>query len=112
MSAKVAQQRCDHHPAVSNERLRGPHRDIRAEGIAPGHQSVTRWMTERAGCMGVGESHALTRQAVDVRRRDFRIRVEASGVAVAHVINQDDRDAWLLLRTLGSTRPAAEDGGN
>ena len=49
-------------------------------------------MAERARRVGVGETHALGGEAVDVRGRDLRLRVVGAQVAVAHVIDEDDDD--------------------
>ena len=48
--------------------------------------------------MPVGETHALRRKPVDVRRGNFAaLRVVALDVAVAEVVGEDDEDVGLVL---------------
>jgi hypothetical protein len=44
--------------------------------------------------MRIGEAHAFAREAVNVRRGDLRLRIEAARVAVAHVVNEEEEDVW------------------
>ncbi len=47
---------------------------------------------QRPGSMGIGESHPLGGESVDVRCGDLGAGVVAAGVALAHVIDENDDD--------------------
>ena len=55
-------------------------------------------MAERARRMRIGEPHPFPGQPVDVGRRDFRFRVVAAGITIAHVVRQQDEDVRLAGR--------------
>ena len=49
--------------------------------------------------MGIGETHASPRKLIKVRRRDLRIPVVATEVAVPEIVGEDQHNIWLLHRT-------------
>jgi hypothetical protein len=70
-----------------------------AEGHLPGHQAVARGRANGSWAVGIGEPHALAREAIKVGRGDFGPVVVAAYVAVAKVIGKDDDDVrhgWLF----------------
>ena len=60
-------------------------------GIIAGHQHGARRGADRVAGVMAGEDHPFTRQAVDVRRADDLLAVEAD-FAVAEVVGQDEDD--------------------
>ena len=92
------EQRRDGHLPFRDQRLFWPPRDIGAERITPREQPVARGMTQRPGRMSIGEPHPFPGQSVDMGRRDFRFRVVATGIAIAHVIREQDEDVRFIGR--------------
>jgi hypothetical protein len=52
-------------------------------------------MAERARGVRVGKTHAVASEGIDIRRGDFGIRIVAAGIAIAHVVDQDDQDVGI-----------------
>jgi hypothetical protein len=50
--------------------------------------------------MSVGEAHPFSGQLIDVGRRDLRFGIEATRIAIAHVIDEDEE--YVGLRRVGS----------
>ena len=46
--------------------------------------------------MGVGESHPVAGESIDMGSWYFRIWIKATGIPVAHVIHQDNDDIRCL----------------
>ena len=71
-------------------------RQAAARRKSPGHHRRTRRRAERRR-IGGGQLQPLGRKRVDVRRgrADHRTAAEGAGVAVAHVVDEDDQDVRL-----------------
>ncbi len=78
----------------------------------PRHQAVARRRANRAGTVGVGESHPLPRQPINVRSRNFRLLVVATHIPVPEVVREDENDVRLRDRRLlsGARETTAEHG--
>ena len=76
----------------------GAHPVFIAEGVASGQQAVAGRRAPRAGGVRVGKAASLRSQAVDVRGRDFRLRVEAGDVPVTEIVSHDEDDVRALVR--------------
>ena len=63
-------------------------------GVLAGHEAAARRRADGAAGVGLGEAHALGRQAVEVGRLDALLAVAAE-VAVAEVVGQDEDDVGL-----------------
>ena len=74
--------------------------------VTSGQQSSARRAAERRGYVSVCKSHTVSRQRIDVRRRNLRISLAAQ-FAVAEIIGQQHDNVWLLIRSAG--RSAATD---
>ena len=68
--------------------------------VATGQEAVSAGSADRVGTMRVGERHAFMGEAIERRGREFRIRIEATGIAVALVIGVDEKN----VRFLGSVQ--------
>src|SRR5438309_1111653 len=58
--------------------------------------------------MRIGETNSLARQAVEIRRRDFRLRIEAADIAIAEVIGENEDDVWRGRTFCGQRRSVNE----
>ena len=68
---------------------------FRAERIPARDEPVAARHAQTDGRVGVGELHSPGRQAVDVGRGAFGVRVEAPRIAVAHVVGEEKDDVGL-----------------
>jgi len=85
---------------VFNERLvagweQDPALQARAPAVATGEQAIAGRGTDGRATVSVKETGSGTSEAIEVRSRNFRFRVENTHVPVAHVIGQDDYDVRL-----------------
>ena len=53
-------------------------------------------MAKGAWRVSVGESEALLRQGINMRRGDFGCGVVAIRITIAHIINQNDHDVRVF----------------
>ena len=65
--------------------------------VKAGHEHAARRGADGRAGIGIGESHAVGGQAIEIRRFDLLLAVAAE-VAVAEVIGQDEDDIGLLAR--------------
>jgi hypothetical protein len=79
----------------------------RAERVASGQQRGARGRTHRCRGIEVRELHAFAAHSIDVGSSNDRI-AEASDVAVAHVVSQDDHDVGFARGRGGRERRGAE----
>ena len=58
----------------------------------PRHETVARRCANGGRAVCIGEHHAFARELVDVRRRNLRIGVVATHIAIAEVVSEDEKD--------------------
>ena len=104
--AVLLQQRGHGWTVGVDEGLRPPREhgalEARAPRVASRENRITRRRADGRRGVGIGEAHALARQAVEVRRGDLRVTVVTAEVAVAEVIGEDVDD--VRARRLGGLR--------
>ena len=79
------------------------HVDTVPPGIRPGQQTGAGGHANRRLAMGIGEQHASARQAVNVRRLDLRMSVEASH-PIIQIVDGDEKDIGPVCRGIVGPR--------
>ena len=60
--------------------------------------------------MRVGENHSLGRDAIEIRRRDFPLRIERLHIAVSQVVAKNEDDVGLRVTAEGRNMRREEEG--
>ena len=68
----------------------------RSKGHTSGQQRVTRGRTYSTGRVGIGESHALCGQGIEVGRGGLGLGIVTGHVTVAEIVDQDEQDVRFV----------------
>lgn len=90
------------------EAVQHPAFQPRPPAVTSREQAIAGGRADGRGRVRVGEPHAFSRQAVDVRRGNLGLRVVAGDIAVAEIVGKDKNDVWRtrLLWAIGAGQRA------
>src|SRR5690349_7280874 len=81
-------------------------RDVPARGILARREGNARWRADRSVDVELLESNPFGCETVDIRGFDFLV-AEAGEVAPAHIVDQDENDIWMGVRSFCGMGPSA-----
>ena len=70
-------------------------------GITASEEAIPGRRADRRRAVGIGETHSLRRQSIQIWRGDFRVRVVTPQVAVTQIVGQDNNDVGPAGGTIG-----------